>query len=119
MKSYKDPSTALKYELCSYPTALFDSTVLLREASKSALGDAMWEYVKDSQPDAMPSTDLHYVHDRGSLFQIIPWLRKESVDHICQLHVDYVTQRYSKATIVFDGYPARSSTKKLTHLSNL
>ena len=30
-----DPSTALKYELCSYPASLFESTVLLKEANKS------------------------------------------------------------------------------------
>jgi len=95
----EDLSRALKYELCSYPAALFESTVLLREVNKSALADAMWEYVKDSQPDYLPSTDLYYVPDRRSLIQRIPWPGKESVDHICQIYVDYVTQRYPKATI--------------------
>lgn len=112
----EDPSTALKHELCSYPAALFESTVLLREANKPALADAVWEYVKDSQPDSLPSTDLHYVLDGGSLIQRIPWPRKESIDHICQLYVDYVIRRYSKATVVFDGYPAGPSTKDVTHL---
>jgi len=48
--------------------------------------------------------------------QRILWPRKTSADHICQLYMDYVTQRYSKATIVFDGYPAGPSTKDVTHL---
>ena len=111
-----DPSAPLQHELCSYPAALFESTVLLREAHKPALGDAMWEYVKDSQPDSLPSTDLHFVFDGGALIQRIPWPRKETIDHICQLYVNYVTRRFSKATIVFDGYPSGPTTKDNTHL---
>ena len=37
----EDRSTALKYELCSYPAVLFESTILHREANKPALVDAM------------------------------------------------------------------------------
>lgn len=33
--------SALKYELCSYPPSLFDSSLLLHEAKKPALADAI------------------------------------------------------------------------------
>ena len=35
--------SAFKYELCSYPSALFESSLLLREADKPALADAIWK----------------------------------------------------------------------------
>ena len=34
---------------------------------------------------------------------------------ICSLHVQYVANRYGKATVVFDGYQNGPSTKDVTH----
>ena len=40
MQSSDELETAFKHELCSYPSALF---LLLREADKPALADAIWK----------------------------------------------------------------------------
>jgi len=111
-----DSSSAFEYELCSYPPALFESPVLPRAANKPVLADALWELVKKVQPDTVPSTEVHFVIDGGALIQRVPWLRRETIDHICQLYVDYVVRRYGKSTIVFDGYTDGPSTKDATHI---
>ena len=43
MQSSEDLESAFKHELCSYPSALFDSSLLLREADKPALANAIWK----------------------------------------------------------------------------
>ena len=42
--------------------------------------------------------------DGGALLQRLPWSRGQTFDSICHMYVTYVTRRYGKATIVFDGY---------------
>ena len=41
-KASQELSSVFKYELCSYTPALFDTSLLLREAHKSVLADAIW-----------------------------------------------------------------------------
>ena len=43
IQSSDDLELAFKHELCSYPPALFDSSLLLHEADKPALADAIWK----------------------------------------------------------------------------
>ena len=46
----------LKYELCSYPPALFDSSLLLREARKPVLADAIWDLIgTDAEANIIPN----------------------------------------------------------------
>ena len=40
-----------KYELCSYPPALFDSAQLLREPQKPVLANAIWALLSPDRPD--------------------------------------------------------------------
>ena len=46
MQSSDDLELAFKHELCSYPPALFDSSLLLNEADKPALADVMCKWLK-------------------------------------------------------------------------
>ena len=39
-----------KYELCSYPPALFDSSILLREPQKPVLANAIWNTLMQNSP---------------------------------------------------------------------
>lgn len=111
-----NPADAFKYEMCSYPPALFESPVLPREANKASLADAMWDIVKDSQPESVPSSNVHYVIDGGALLQRLPWPRGKNFEDLCQLYLDYVSRKYGKPTIVFDGYADGPSIKDPTHL---
>ena len=43
MQSSDDLELAFKHKMCSYPPALFDSFLLLNEADKPALADAIWK----------------------------------------------------------------------------
>ena len=55
--------SAFNHELCSYPPALFDSSLLLREAHTLALADAIWVLlVSDVQAD-VTNKDSRYVLD--------------------------------------------------------
>ncbi|KAG1672652.1 hypothetical protein GQR58_015915 [Nymphon striatum] len=77
-----------KYELCSYPAALFDSSLMLRQPQKAVLADAMWKMLSSSSNK--PTGPVQYVLDGGAL-----------------LH------HYGEAIIVFDGY-GENSTKDMT-----
>ena len=64
--------SAFKHELCSYPPALFDASLLLREAHKPALTDAIWRLIGPDVPADVPDDGSRYVVDCGALIQRIP-----------------------------------------------
>lgn len=70
--SEDNPVTAFEYELCSFPAALFDYPVLPRQANKASVADAMWENVKDSQPEPVPKSGVNFAVDGGALLQQLP-----------------------------------------------
>ncbi len=57
----------LKYKLCSYPLALFDPSLLLRQPQKSALAKAIWDSMTEDIPGI--SRAVQFVLDGGSLLQ--------------------------------------------------
>ena len=93
----------------------FESQQLLRQANKASLADAMWDIVKESQPESAPTLDVHYIVDGGALLQRLHWRRGYLFQTICQMYVNYVMRKYSRATIVFDGYVDGRSIKDVTH----
>ena len=101
-----------KYELCSYPAALFEPSLLPREATKSELADALWDMVGENQEG--PSDDVQYVIDGGAFLQRIPWTRGQTYDSILDSYCDFIS-KYGKAIVVFDGYESGPSTKDATH----
>lgn len=98
----------MSYELSSYPTAMFDSKTMMKTANKATLADAMWSEDLDSPA---PTGDIHYILDGGALLHRIPWTRGHTWDRILQDYCRYVSSRYGRATVVFDGYTDSSSTK--------
>ena len=84
-----NPADTFKWELATYPSALFESPVLLREANKPTLADAMWDIVKDSQPGAIPASNVKFIVDGGALLQRLPWPQGKSFDEICKMYIEY------------------------------
>lgn len=109
----EDLSTLFKFELCSHPPALFDSSSLPLQANKAVLADVLWKSIDEEQRE--PSGDqVQYVLDGGALLHRIPWPRGSTYDSVCQIYVRYVTQKYGAAVIVFDGYKDEPTTKDAT-----
>ena len=111
---YDNPQSFFKFEMCSFPPALFDSSLLPRQANKPALADTIWAISKTNQT-AGPTGNVHFVLDGGALLHRVLWPRNITYDAICSLYVQYVERRYGKATVVFDGYENGPSTKDGTH----
>ena len=44
-----------------YPTVHFEFSILPRIANKTSHADAMWETVKDPQPEPVLTSDIHFV----------------------------------------------------------
>ena len=113
---YDNPAEIFKYELCSFPSALFESPSLLRAANKAALAYAIWALGECHTTNNMLVNTEIYVFDGGSLLQRLPWPRRATFNGLCQLYTDYVTKNYSNSVVVFDGYETGPSTKDNTHL---
>ena len=110
-KSPDQLEKAFGYELCSYPPALFDSSLFLREAQKHQLSDTIWSMIK--HPETNLPDDVQYVLDGGALIHKIPWELGSSFRSIILKYVEYVLNRFGRPIIVFDGYNT-SSTKDMT-----
>jgi hypothetical protein len=109
-----DEANLFKYELCSYPAALFDSPFNFREPQKHLFADAIWSTLSDVPPLG-PCEELQFVLDGGALLHRIPWAKGfPTFNEICKMYTEYITKKYSKAVVIFDGY-STSSTKDLTH----
>ena len=114
---YGNPQRCFEYEMASYPTSLFDASLLPRKASKPVLADAILALTKDAQPTTLPTSgNVHFVLDGGALLHCVVWRRRLTYDEICLLYIQYVQRRYPSSTIVFDGYSDGPSTKDCTHL---
>eukprot|EP00794_Sanderia_malayensis_P001611 gene1611-1782_t len=101
-----------QFELCSYPTALFNSSLLLLEPQKPALADAI--FAKLSSNSILPTGKVQYVLDGGALIHGVPWPRGPvTYQEICNTYCSYVTHKYGGAIVVFDRYNTKS-TKGMT-----
>ena len=109
-----DLESAFKHELCSYPSALFDSSLLLRQADKPPLADAIWKICEPDVPADIPHDGIQYALDDGALLRRIPWSCGSTYRDICHQYTEYVTRKYRDAIVVFDGYES-TNTKDMTH----
>ena len=64
------------------------------------------------------SGDVQYVIDGGALLHRVPWTRGTIYESVIHLYVRYVTQKYSSAAIVFDGYKDGPTTRRHTSAKN-
>lgn len=114
----QDLISHFSYELCTYPASLFDSSLMLLQPNKPALADAIW--LKLSPQTQVESTanekDLKFVLDGGALLHRVPWPSPGTATYreVCISYCNYVTKKYGKAIIVFDGYQDSASTKQMT-----
>ena len=100
--------------MCSYPPALFDSSLLLREADKPTLTDAIWKICENGVPADIPDDEIQYVLDGGALLKCIPWSRSSTYGDICHQYTEYVARKYIDAIAVFCGYE-NMNTKDMIH----
>ena len=63
---------AFAYELCSYPPALFDKTLMMREPQKSVLEEALWSKVPALSSTTGPTGDVQLVLDGGLYYIEFP-----------------------------------------------
>ena len=63
-----------QYELCTYPTVLFDSPFMLRQPQKPALADALWAKLTP-EAKTQPKGNVQYVLDGGALLHRVSWPR--------------------------------------------
>ena len=101
------------FELCTYPSALFDDTLMPRAPQKAVLANAIWTRLP---PDiAGPTGEVQHVLDVGALLHRITWPHGfPTFQEICALYCDYVSRNFGPAIVVFDGYRI-PSTKYTTH----
>ena len=60
-----------RFELCSYPMALFDDTLMPRAPQKAVLANAIWTHMP---PDiAGPTSEVQQVLDGVALLHRITW----------------------------------------------
>ena len=109
----EDRKALFRFELCSYPSALFDDTFTPRAPPKAVLPNAIWTCLP---PDiAGPTGEVQYVLDGGALLHRITWPHGfPTYQGICALYCDYVSRNFGPAIVVFDGYRI-PSTKYTTH----
>ena len=78
------------------------------------LGADLWSLIG---PDmALLPDDVPYILDGGSLLHRISWTEGKTCKEICVTYVEYVLKQCREgATIVFDGFDGKPSTKATTH----
>ena len=108
-------SELFRYELSSFPTALFESPTFLRQANKADLADEIWKTAAEGMPEFSELETHQYVLDGGALLHLIPWQRGVTFATILKSYADNVKRTYGNPVIVFDGY-SESSTKDMEHL---
>ena len=64
----------------------------------------------------MQSGALGTVVLRKRMTPRIPRTKGDLFSTTCMTYVNYVTKKYPKLTVVFDGYPDKPSTKDITHM---
>ena len=111
--SLDDTEDLFWFELCSHPSALFNSSGLLREAQKSSLATSLWAQGDCSAYEGFE--EVQYVLDGGSLLHRIPWSFGSTFHQICTEYTNLVERHYGKCHVVFDGYENGPSIKDVTH----
>ena len=104
-------AAVFQYELSSYPSALFESTLMMNAAPKPALAEAIWSMLSPTEKGGPSSADrIHYVLDGGALLHRVQWPKgTPTYRDVFSVYCSYVKRKYDAATIVFDGYDEVSS----------
>lgn len=108
-------SECFRYELCSYPAALFDSSFMPRVPNKAEFAKAIALACKLEEIPCVLNDGTHYVLDGGSLLHRVPWIKNDTYAGIIQSYSLYISRKYPGATVVFDGYDSGPSIKDMAH----
>ena len=92
----RDNLDVFRFELCSYPPALFSGMQFLKPVLAGLfclikLFNCLW---------------ILSMLDGRALLQRIPW-RKGATFEICTVYTEYVTRKYKDAMVVFHGYQSK------------
>ena len=114
-----DLNNIMKYELCTYPPALFEKSFVLRTTNKSTLVNALTNHnnvkMQSAALHATPPADVKHVIDGGALLQRVGWKKGETYAFLMHQYKKYLTSRYPHSSvIIFDGYN-NPSTKDNIH----
>ena len=101
-----------KFEMSPYPPSLFKDG-LMRKANKPALRKVLLH--DESAIEIDDYQQCSYVLDGGALLHRVRWLNGSTFKELAKCYVEYVRRHYVSATIVFDGYKSRTSTKSNEH----
>ena len=102
------------YELCSYPSSLFDKQVFMRTPDKAELQNGLCKKVPDCIVNEVP-VGVAYVLDGGALLHRLPWPKGHTYLSLCHQYTQYIQRHFEEAVVVFDGYDHGPSTKDETH----
>lgn len=104
----------MKYELCSFPTSLFDNHMHMRTGDKAELIHYLLKLVPECVVSTTLDTGLQFVIDGGALLHKFLWPKHSNYAEICTMYVRHVRSSYGCALVVFDGYHG-STTKDEAH----
>ena len=116
-----DVNTLFSYEMCLYPTSLFDEKLLLREpTAKSQLASIIISKKPECVVHHDLPSDVVYVIDGGSLLWQVVWKEDETFGNLCERYVNFIVKKYKSAIIVFDSYNMQQgSTKDEAHIHRM
>jgi len=104
-----------RYELCSFPTSLFDNHVRLRTGDKAELLHHLVKLVPGCIISVTPDLQSYqFILDGGALLHRFTWPKHSTYAEICAMYSRHVLLTYGHALVVFDGYHG-ASTKDEAH----
>ena len=116
---YDNPAKIFKYELCSFPSALFESPSLMRAANKTALVDAIWALGEcNTTNNTLVNTEIYVL----SLMVVLPYNvihgheEQYSIDYIS--YIETMLPRTIQILLLSLTDETGSSTKDNTNVSS-
>ena len=101
----------LRYELSSYPPALFETRNILRKADKPQLAQAIRDHAADLSSEALFPKQIVTCLMVALCFIVYRCKKGDSYNAIAESYADF-TVRHGQATVVFDGYGEGPSIKR-------
>ena len=105
-----DMAPYFQYELTQFPSSLFQDGKM-RKAAKASSGTLL---IKEITMETVKPTE-RYVLDGGALLQRVKWKGKGTNKDAAEQYPKYITSKYDKCTVVFDGYSSGPSIKDHEH----
>ena len=88
-----DPEGLFQYEICLYPSSLFDTRLLLQAADKANIQNGLVKRFSMCHIEEEPH-GVVFVLDGGSLFQRVPWPKSTSYTGLCQLYAQFINSHF-------------------------